>query len=323
MPDVQPCALVERGIALRVRVDRIALRMKTSLRRFAILFAAAAALSACNKKEVQVAHEAEKALPAAEQVTPAATTEERVAASVASDKAALDAPIPGERPVADVPALPPPADGAAGGEEYEAWFKKYSLDLNDPTMLDADPDGDGASNRDEFLANSNPRDPNARPGVHQKIRLKEFTEVRLPIVVEAVEGDKARIRRTDGEGKVETVKAGDTLAGLPLKVQRVTQVRDVDKGGNPVDRSVVMVEDSASRERLTLVKDMPARTSASYAVLTAADGSGTVKVRQGDTFKWPGDDTASYTVVDLREDQVVLQQVETRKMWTVTRSTTP
>ena len=98
------------------------------------------------------------------------------------------------------------------------------------------------------------------------------------------------------------------------------QVRDVDKGGNPVDRSVVMVEDSASREKLTLVKDMPARTSASYAVLTSPDGSTTVKVKQGETFKWPGDDSASYTVIDLREDQVVLQQVETKKMWTVTRA---
>jgi transcription elongation GreA/GreB family factor len=102
-------------------------------------------------------------------------------------------------------------------------------------------------------------------------------------------------------------------------VQRVARIQDTDKGGNPVDRSIVMVEDSASREKLTLVKDMPARTSASYAVLTSPDGSATMKVKQGDTFKWPGDDTASYTVIDLREDQVVLQQVETRKMWTVTR----
>jgi hypothetical protein len=294
--------------------------MKTFLLRLALAASAAAALSACNKKEADVAKEAEQALPAEEQVSPAATKGDREAASVASDKAALGAPMPAERPVAGVPAIPPPADGTAGNAEYEAWFKKYNLDLNDPAMLDADPDGDGASNRDEFLANTNPHDPNARPGVHATIRLKEFNEVRLPVIVESVEGDKARIRRTDGEGKVETVKAGDSLAGLPLKVQRVMQVRDVDKGGNPVDRSIVLVEDSASREKLTLVKDMPARTSASYAVLTAGDGNITVKVKQGDTFNWPGDPTATYKVIDLREDQVVLQQVENKKMWTVTRA---
>lgn len=293
--------------------------MKTPLRHFAVVLAAAATLAACKKKEVEVAHEAEQALPAEEQVAPAPSGN---GAGATADKALLDAPMPAERPAAGGAQIPPPAAGTAGNAEFEAWFKKHHLDLNEPAMLDADPDGDGASNRDEFLADTDPRDPNARPGVHKAIRLKEFSEVRLPVIVEAVEGDKARLRRTDGGGKVETVKAGDQLSGLPLKVERVAQIRDVDKGGNPVDRSIVMVEDSASKERLTLVKDMPARTAASFAILTSADGA-TLKVKQGEIFQWPGGATTSYKVIELREDQVVLQEVENRKMWTVTRGTTP
>ena len=46
-------------------------RMKIFLRRFALVVSAAAVLSACNKKEADVAKEAEQALPAEEQVAPA------------------------------------------------------------------------------------------------------------------------------------------------------------------------------------------------------------------------------------------------------------
>ncbi|HYR58148.1 MAG TPA: Amuc_1099 family pilus-like system protein [Chthoniobacteraceae bacterium] len=268
--------------------------MNRSLCRLAALIAALAVAAGCKKKEAdtELADEAEKALPATEQAAP-------------GEVAKATAPV-GER--------------TAGNADFEAWFKKYGLNLNDPKMLDADPDGDGFTNREEFLADTNPLDPNDYPGIHKKIRLKEFTEVRLPLLVEAVEGEKARIRRTDGDGKLETVKAGDAVRGLPLTVERVEEIHDTDKEGKPIDRSRVVLEDSGTKEKLTLVKDMPARTAASFAMLTSSDGNTTIKVKQGDTFKWPGDDSATYKVIDLREDQVVLQQLENKKMWTVTRA---
>jgi len=265
--------------------------MNRSILRFATLLAIFTLAAGCRKKneDADLADEAEKALPPTEQVT----------------KDEEPASTPGA-----------PLQGTAGNADFEAWFKKHQLNLNDAKMLDADPDGDGFANRDEFLADTNPNDPNSVPGQHPKIRLKEFTEVRLPIVVESVEGGKARIRRTDAEGKTETVKEGDAIRGLPFAVQRVEQISDTDKEGHPIDRSIVVLEDPGTKERLTLVKDMPARTAASFAILASSDGK-TVKVKQGDTFQWPDDDTASYKVIDLREDQAVLQQVENKKMWTV------
>jgi hypothetical protein len=214
---------------------------------------------------------------------------------------------------------------------YEAWFKKHRLDLSDPAMLDADADGDGALNRDEFMADTDPRDPNSRPPaaaaagasadggatVSQSMRLREYNEVALPFVLESVEGETARIRHTAASGKVETVRAGQTLPDTNYKVERILRLRGTDKMGQPTDASRVTLEDPSTRERIALVKNMPARSASSYAVLTSPDGKTTMTVRQGDTFNWPSEPGATYTVVDLRADQVVLQQVETGGMVTV------
>ncbi len=246
-------------------------------------------------------------------------------------------PAPDAAPAGASPTVPPPAiepaPGAPGsaaaaaiaataGEQaaYEAWFKKHKLDLNDTKMLDADADEDGFSNRDEFLADTDPHDKNARPGIHKAIRLKEYNEVRLPIVLESVEGGTARIRRTDQpDAKAVTVKNGDTLRGLPHRVKSMESKQDFDKGGERVDLSRVALEDPATKETVILVKDLPAKTAATYAVLVSPDGKTTLKVRKGDTFTWPAEQGTTYKVLDLSQDQAVLQQIETKKTWTIPR----
>jgi len=254
----------------------------------------AMALSGCGRKQPsqeQITREAESALPPQEQVVPAPAADH---SSPDSQKPAIAANGP---------------LGAGETSAYEAWFKKYHLDLNDPKMLDADPDGDGFTNREEFLAGTDPLDPNSHPptvAARSSIKLKEYSEVRLPVVLEAVEGDKARLKRTEsGESRVETLKAGETLHGLSLTVEKVESKQDVDKNGDPVDLSRVTLVDSTTKEKVVLMKDLPAKTS--------------LKVHHGDVFTWPGESGVTYKVVDLGRDQAVLEQVETKKMWTIPR----
>ena len=272
-------------------------------------------LTGCGRKQesqAQITHEAESSLPPQEQVIPAPAPSQD-AAPGNKDSDLLKERSPGV------------ANSPGGGETsaYEAWFKKYHLDLSDPKMLDADPDGDGFTNREEFLAGTDPLDPNSHPptvAARASIRLKEYNEVRLPVVLEAVEGNKARLKRTEGgESRVETVKAGDTVPGLPLTVEKVESKQDVDKNGDPVDLSRVTLTDSTTKEKVVLMKDLPAKTSASYAVLSSPDGKSSLKVRHGDVFTWPGETGVTYKVVDLSRDQVVLEQVENKKMWTIPR----
>lgn len=286
--------------------------MNLSGLRLLAIFNAALVLSSCTKKPAPVAE-----TPAAE--APAADSS---AAKKRHDPLAVrDFPEaeqkPASTPVADDPATANvPAELLASDNAYEAWFKKYDLDLNDPKMLDADPDGDGATNREEFMADTNPRDPNSRPGIHKVMRLKQYTEVRVPLVLESTDGRSAKIRRTEGEAKTETVAPGQTIDGY--KVGKLVVRHDTDKDGHPVDLSRVELEEPATKQKLVLVKDMTVKSASSSAVLTAADGT-TLKVRQGETFQWPTEQGATYKVIDLRPDQVVVQQVENKKMWTIPR----
>ena len=89
------------------------------------------------------------------------------------------------------------------------------------------------------------------------------------------------------------------------------------KAGNPIDISSVTLEDPATKERVVLVKDMPARTSATSAEITSLDGKTTLKVRDGEVFEWPGEPGAHFKVIDMSADQVVVQQIENKKMWTI------
>lgn len=211
-----------------------------------------------------------------------------------------------------------PAELLASDRAYEAWFKKHGLDLNDPKMLDADPDSDGFTNREEFLADTDPKDANARPGVHKVMRLKAYHEVRVPLLLEAVEGQMARIRQeAGGETKLETVTVGQMVGGL--KVSKVAARRVTDKGGHPADLSRVELEDLATREKVVLVKDLPAKSSASYAVLTSEKG-GALKVHQCEQFSWPEDPTRAYVVIDLRADQVIVQEIGSKQVWTISKT---
>lgn len=232
------------------------------------------------------------------------------------------------RPAEEPGVLPEPGamESVVAAEDrvrFEAWFRKYGLDPANPDTLAGDLDNDGSSNGSEFLADTDPTNPDSRPGVHKTIVMKEYHEVPLPVVLTSVDGETASIRRLDDPtAPAEKVKKGQPIRGLPFKVDRVQTRREFDKDGNPFDATSMELSNVSTQERVVLMKDLPARTSASYAVLTSADGEKTYQVREGDIFTGPDGET-NYKLLDLRESEVVVQEMETQKIWTVSKRRKP
>ena len=198
---------------------------------------------------------------------------------------------------------------------FEAWFRKYGLDPKDPAMLDADTDGDGYTNREEFLAGTNPLDPKSMPGMIDGVSMKELKDVRVPIILREVKGGTARVERIDAPGQ-EELREGSQVQGLPYRVTKIKQEVKVDKHGVFTDVSQVMMENSETKESVVLVKDLPARSSETHAVLVGPDGV-EQKVHVDETVTLPGQAGKQFKVLEVRPDQVVVEEIGSRRPLTI------
>ena len=210
-----------------------------------------------------------------------------------------------------------PQTGISDAEtaKYEAWFRKYGLDPKDPAMLDADTDSDGFSNREEFLAGTNPRDGLSMPGMLEGVVMKELKDVRVPVILRSVKDGKARVERLDTPG-TEEWEQGTAVKGLPYRVAAVKQEVKADKHGVYSDVSQVTLENPDTKESVVLIRDLPARSSETHAVLTGPGGY-EKKVRVDDVIELPGEKGKQFKVLELRPDQVVVEEMGARRPLTI------
>jgi hypothetical protein len=260
-----------------------------------LTLAFAAALVSCGRKDTTV-------------VETSGQAPELPAASAEPESAPASAPDPGAP-------QPPSSAGLSSDEtqQLEAWWKKYNLDPNDPAQLLADPDGDGHSNRDEFLADTNPRDPNSLPGVLEGVAMKTMTEVPIPVVLREIPkaGGKARIQHSDGSE--ETVTEGGNPKGTPYRVKKIEYRMKADKHGVFTDMSQVTLENPDTKETVFLVRDLPARSNETHAVIAGPDGK-EQKIHFDEEFSLAAFPGKKFKVIDLRSDQVVVEEIGSKSV---------
>jgi hypothetical protein len=278
--------------------------MKKFLHSFAVL--SLLSVASCSKKTTTVVEQQPSGADAGE-TSVAPLREGSAAAPSASGNAAATR----SKPVPEAPENPlliglPPADRA----KYEAWFKRYSIS-GDPEVMDRDPDNDGYSNREEFLADTNPRDPKSMPGVIEAASLKTVNEVTVPMILREVKGGKARVQRTDTNAE-EELTSGTQLKGLPYKVTAVKHEVKADKHGVFTDVSNVTLENVGTKEMVTLIRDLPARSSETHAVVVGPNGQ-EKKVHLDETVELPGMPGKQFKVIELRADQVLVEEIDTKR----------
>lgn len=199
--------------------------------------------------------------------------------------------------------------------KFEGWCRRFGLDPKDPAMLDADPDRDGFNNREEYIAGTSPLDPNSVPGMLDGVTMKEMKEIFVPVLLREVKDGKARVERLDTPG-MEEWREGTVVTGLPYRVATVKHEVKADKHGVFSDMSRITLENPETKETLTLVRNLPARSSETYAILSGT-GAEEQKIHVDEVIEIAGQKDKKFKVLEIRPEQVVVEEMGTRRPLTI------
>ncbi len=155
-------------------------------------------------------------------------------------------------------------------------------------------------------------EPDAAPA---PVVMRSYRQRELPLRVVSVEAETASIQVVGGAR--HEVSAGDEIPGTKLSVVRIERRMQGGKeqGGEPVEVSVVEVEDASSGLRRDLIVGLPALSHEPVALVEDAASGRYYVARRGQRFRTAGGE--EYLVDDVRPSQLVLENLGTGEMTTV------
>lgn len=166
------------------------------------------------------------------------------------------------------------------------------------------------------------------------MKMKHYREEPLPVMLKGVEtsgetaasvpGGLARVRvLSSPDPRPVSVKAGELIPGTNLRVASVNSrfISSKMGKGELLDVSSILVEDTRTGAKHMLVKDVPGRSSATYATVVVPGSSYQYVVKDGDRFRAvvPDAGEQDFEVLDVRPTQVVIRNVNTDEVLTVNR----
>lgn len=207
-------------------------------------------------------------------------------------------------PLEDSEMIHPPVENA--------WIAKYNLDFSDPHLLDADPDSDGFSVLEEWMAKTDPTDPTAKPPYYTKLRLRQFIQIpfRLKFQGSPDGGESFAINTIDLRQPTQFVKIGDMIEGTPFKVISYEYKTKVE---NEIEKDVseLIIENTETKERIVLVNDQVHNSPSSRALFEYLLDGSSFEVKLDDQFSLNDDPETKYKLIDITEQQAVIQNVST------------
>lgn len=161
--------------------------------------------------------------------------------------------------------------------------------------------------------------------VRAHVRMKEFRESQLPIVLEDVppQGSSARIRVLTETGvPPQVVPAGGEIRGTGLELVKAERrlVPSKTAEGRLLDVSRAVVRDRATGRNHLVVKNVAAHSAEATALIIAGENGETFEVREGDEFSVGDTNPVPYRVIDVRPTQVIVENMDTGETATLARA---
>jgi uncharacterized protein len=154
--------------------------------------------------------------------------------------------------------------------------------------------------------------------------LAGYHEEPLPLAVDQVKGDQARVRVLDqGATEPVVVTNGSDIPGTNYRVTEVDQryISSKEGKGKLVDASRVTVKDSRTGKSHLLVLNVEGQAADTYAIIASPQSQYRYVVKTGDVFQTdqPGVGVVDYEVLDIRAEGVVVKDRRTDDVTVIAR----
>jgi|GEM_PF-3336649 len=204
------------------------------------------------------------------------------------------------------------------------WKLENNFAIDDPSVAESDTDKDGFNNKEEFLAKTNPRDPESRPGLLLKLRVEKFTIVPFRVKFQGYNPDVTtgqmiyQLNLLDVKNnKTRMVREGDIIEGYKVGAFRkkiVEKINPATGEKEQIDESELDLINLRLDETIILIRNKEIRSDESFVILKVDSPRGKVvpsRVVRGDKFKLDGKE---YQLITPSDKTITIKDLETGKL---------